>query len=82
MKKCLSESERIAQRAARRTRAMMFVGILTLLTAALGAMVDPGHRLSGFLFGGLLGAAIGVALLAWPRGDRDYPPDMWDKTLD
>jgi hypothetical protein len=60
---------------------MFFVGALTLLTAVLGASLDSGHRLNGFLFGALAGAGIGIALLAFPH-DRDYPPDMWDKTLD
>jgi hypothetical protein len=77
----MSESERLARARARRARSMFFVGALTLLTAALGASLDPNHRLAGFFFGALAGAGIGIALLAWPR-DRDYPRDMWDRTLD
>jgi hypothetical protein len=60
---------------------MVFVGMLALLTAALGASLDPAHRLNGFLFGGIIGLALGIALLAWPR-DSDYPPDFIDRTLD
>jgi hypothetical protein len=78
----LTETERIARVRARRTRSMFFVGALTLLTAVLGASLDPHHRFNGFLFGALAGAGIGLALLAFPRGDRDYPPDIWDRTLD
>jgi hypothetical protein len=77
-----TEAERRARASARRTRSTFFVGALTLLTAVLGAMLDPDARLTGFLFGALAGAGIGIALLAFPRGDRDYPPDIWDKTLD
>jgi hypothetical protein len=77
----MSESERLARARARRARATFFVGALTLLTAALGASLDPTHRLGGFFFGALAGAGIGIALLAWPKGDRDER-DLWDKTLD
>ena len=81
MGRCLSETERAARARARRTRSTFFVAALTLLAAVLGAMLDPDHRLNGFLFGALAGAGIGIALLAFPRG-RDSEPDLWDRSLD
>lgn len=82
MGRCQSEASRIQRARARRTRATYFVAILTLLAAAFGAFLDPNHRLTGFLFGALAGLGVGIALLSWPRGSDDYPPDIWDKTLD
>ena len=70
-----------AERApARRIRAAFFVGGIAILIAILGASLDPHNRLTGFLFGGLTGMIIGVALLALPR-ESDYPPDDIDRTL-
>ena len=78
----VSESERLSRVRARRSRAMTFIVVMTILLAVGGAFLDPEHRLSGFVFGALAGAGIAIALLAFPRGDQDYPPDIWDKTLD
>ena len=81
MRRSYSEFERRGRAPARRMRYAVFIGVMGLMLAVLGASVDPNHRLNGFLFGGFGGLVIGVALLAFPR-DEDYPKDWIDKSLD
>ncbi len=66
--------------ARRRVRRGVFIGLIALVLAMLGALADR-HHLEGFLVGGLGGIFIGVALLAWPT-ESDYPKDGIDRTFD